>query len=223
MSTVLRAPLISPVGTARLSASPALPHHFFSGPKLGPFLLCRIIPETVSVGFPSLSASSSCVQGLNERFPRFGSKKKIFSGPPLYLRCSWNVPRLPTSAFCNSRINFDADFNHKICVTLSAAGVACPSHRRKNIRRSFGRGHDLGEGNGLVSAQNEPDPIRDAQFLVDAMQMNFHRAFCDPKLFCDNFICEPLRYQPGYFRFPSRQLRHSTLPIKLPRTTARTE
>jgi hypothetical protein len=43
--------------------------------------------------------------------------------------------------------------------------------------------------------------------------MNFHRAFCDPKLYCDSFICEPLRYQLGYFRFPSRQLMHSTLPI----------
>jgi hypothetical protein len=49
------------------------------------------------------------------------------------------------------------------------------------------------------------------------MQMSFHRAFCDPKLSRDNFICEPLRYQPGYFRFPSRQLMHSTLPIKLAR------
>jgi hypothetical protein len=106
--------------------------------------------------------------------------------------------------------------------SLAKRGSQPASRRRKNIRRPFGRGHDLGEGTGLVSAQNEPDPIRDAQFLVDPMQMNFHRAFCDPKLSRDNFICEPLRYQPGYFRFPSRQLMHSTPPIKLPRTTART-
>src|SRR5437764_167302 len=45
----------------------------------------------------------------------------------------------------------------------------------------------LGEGNGPVSAQNEPDPIRGAQFLADAMQMSFHRAFCDPKLSRDDF------------------------------------
>jgi hypothetical protein len=87
-------------------------------------------------------------------------------------------------------------------------------------RPVWARAIDLGEGTGLVRAQNEPGPIRDAQFLVDGMQMSFHRAFCDPKLSRDNFICEPLRYQPGYFRFPSRQLMHSTLPIKLPRTTA---
>jgi hypothetical protein len=87
----------------------------------------------------------------------------------------------------------------------------------------WARAIDLGEGTGLVRTQNEPGPIRDAQFLVDAMQMSFHRAFCDPKLSRDNFICEPLRYQPGYFRFPSRQLMHSTLPIKLPRPRTVTE
>jgi hypothetical protein len=103
----------------------------------------------------------------------------------------------------------------KACKARITAGVAPQKKYQASV---WAMAIDLGEGTGLVRAQNEPGPIRDAQFLVDAIQMNFHRAFCDPKPFCDSFICEPLRYQPGYFRFPSRQLMHTTLPIKLPRT-----
>jgi hypothetical protein len=79
-------------------------------------------------------------------------------------------------------------------VALRSLGITakCGSQPASH-RVPFGRGNrDLGEGTGLVSAHNEPDPIRDVQFLVDAMQMSFHRAFCDPKLSRDNFICEPL-------------------------------
>jgi hypothetical protein len=40
------------------------------------------------------------------------------------------------------------------------------------------------------------------QLLVDVVQVNFNRAFSDPKLFRDNFIREPLRDQPGNLCFP---------------------
>ena len=42
------------------------------------------------------------------------------------------------------------------------------------------------------------------QLSVDVVQVNFHRAFSDPKLIRDNFIRKPLGDEPGYLCFPSR-------------------
>jgi hypothetical protein len=41
-------------------------------------------------------------------------------------------------------------------------------------------------------AQDEFASICDVQFPVDAMQMNFHRAFANSKLKCHDLIREPL-------------------------------
>ena len=51
-------------------------------------------------------------------------------------------------------------------------------------------------------AQYEPGPFRDVQLLVDVVQVNFHRAFPDPKLICNDFIREALGNEVGYLRFP---------------------
>ena len=53
------------------------------------------------------------------------------------------------------------------------------------------------------------------------MLCSFYSAFRDPELSRDNFICEPLRDQSGYFRFASLQslitikFSHSALQLEL--------
>jgi hypothetical protein len=56
------------------------------------------------------------------------------------------------------------------------------------------------------------------QLLVDVVQVNFHRAFSDSKLFRDNFIREALQDQPGYLCFPSR---HRLIANTISRPTIR--
>jgi hypothetical protein len=51
----------------------------------------------------------------------------------------------------------------------------------------------------------QPRPIRDSEFSVDVVQVDFYCAFNDAQSFCNDFIGKPKIDEIGDFKFPPRK------------------